>query len=161
MEKPPRKDPRGIERLTALQKVRGEYPSRSPGYVKPRHTPRGVKDAEQLTPMQRAWVELMVDFRNTIYECARIAGYANPPVIVREMYRNPYVVRAILRRYHKRMLQLARAFAPQLKFVKEVEKPRRRSVYVRVSRQGEPRERVVIPVTEREIAERILGDRKE
>ena len=140
----------------SLSNIRGETPSRSPGYVKP--PPRGKMDAERLTPKQRQWVELLCDFRNTMYECARIAGYGNPERSVREMYKNPSVVRAILRRYHRRMLQLAKAFGPQLKFVHKVPRPPK-GVHLRTG-QGNAQEGMRIPVAEGVLINSILGEGK-
>jgi len=129
---------------------------------KSQETRRGTatqKDAEGLTRRQRLWMEAVTDFRNTIYECARIAGYANPEQAIRQLYDNPYVLRALLRRYHRRMLQMARVFGPQLKFVKNVPKPKWRSggVHVREG-QGNAREGMRVPVAEGVSVDSLLGE---
>jgi hypothetical protein len=83
------------------------------------------KDAEWLTPRQRAWVELVSDYRGTLAECARVAGYSRPNDVVNYLLRNPYVVRGVLRRYHKRMMKLHAAFKPLPSVVMDVERPRK------------------------------------
>ena len=119
------------------------------------------KDAEGLTKRQRLWMETVTDFRNTIYECARVAGYSNPEQAVRQLYDNPCVLRAILRRYHRRMLQMARVFGPQMKFVKTIPKPQWRSggVHVR-SGQGNAQEGMRVPVAEGVQVDSLLGEGK-
>ena len=120
--------------ISALSKIPNDYPSRrraSWGHPL-KKTHRGKLDAEQLTARQREWIELVVDFRGTMTECARVAGYSCPDALVDQMLENPKIVRAILKRYHRRMMKLIRAFAPLPKFVSEVPKPRN-VAYVPVS----------------------------
>ncbi len=121
----------------------------------------GKKDREGLTRRQRLWMEAVTDFRHTIYECARVAGYANPEQAVRQLYDNPYVLRAILRRYHRRMLQFARVFGPQLKFVKNVPKPSWRGPGVKIrGGMGKEEEAMRVPVAEGVSVDSLLGEGK-
>jgi len=83
-----------------------------------------------LTPRQLAWCELVTDFRGVLWECARMAGYKAPDDTVRAMLENPYVVRAVLRRYHRRMMKTLAMLRPQIKAVREIPLPRKRGVYV-------------------------------
>lgn len=145
--------------VKALEKIRGEYASRSPGYVRPSKGQRGRHDQEWLTPKQRMWVELVTDFRATLYECARIAGYAEPGSTVATMQQNPHVMRAVLRRYHRRMLKLATALGPLPKFVKEVPRVKGRMVTLRLNPDGQGRSEVRVAVSERDIVDSILGEK--
>lgn len=88
-------------------------------------------DAEWLTEKQRAWMQLVTDFQGTLYECARIGGYNDPAQAVKHALKNPYIVGAILRRYHRRMLQIVRVLRCSSRLTHVVERPKRR-IYVPV-----------------------------
>lgn len=145
----------------SLNQVRGETPSTRPGYRQPTPGQKVVsqaKDAEQLTPRQRLFLETMVDFRHTLYECARIAGYSNPERAVSQLWDNPFLVRAILRRFHRRLVQFAKVFGPQMKFVKDVPKPKR-GAHIRTG-LGDRKEGIRVPVAEGVMVDSILGESK-
>jgi len=102
-----------------------------------------ARDAEWLTATQRAWVECVGDFRGTLYECARVAGYRQPMTAVQTCTKNPYVVRAILRRYHRKMMGLMRVLRPGQRITHDAPTPeskltrKRGTMFVAVSgREG-------------------------
>lgn len=151
----------------ALAKVRGEMPSRGgdPAYQRPlgagrdkrkhhwRHKfteedrlvasaarqlySHGKRNVEGLTKRQEGWINTVTDYRHTLLECARIAGYPHPGRSIQELMDNPVVLRAMLRRFHKQLCDFARVFSPQIKYVKDVPKPKP-GVWIR---KGQPEER--------------------
>lgn len=150
---------KGVPR--SLSQVRGETPSTTAGYRQPtpgQKTVSQAKDAEQLTLRQRVFLETLVDFRHTLYECARIAGYSNPERAVSQLWENPFLVRAILRRFHRRLVQFTKVFGPMPKFVKDVPKPKK-GAHIRTG-QGNEKEGFRVPVAEGVFVESILGEGK-
>ena len=116
----------------------------------------GKRDAEGLTKRQRMWIDTVTDFRNTLLECARIAAYPKPGRSLKELLDNPLVLRAMLRRFHAQMCSFSKLFSPQMKYVKDIPKPRP-GVWIQRGRKTEPE---VSGATEGVAVDSLLGERK-